>query len=491
MVKFTLTVLSLILFTIASYAQQVSGKVIDATTKEPLPYASILINNEERAISNAEGIFSISEHESGTITVMYLGFEAQSFTVQELKNRNYVVALPEVIYALDDTLVGKNTTNPMELLQKVKANAVKNYNHASLYSTTNFSRKTIYFKPKTMEIEITKSTGFSNKQLKDSNRQLDSLATTIMKQAPTKEYIDLLSTLHVNGKESKISIDKGTVLRDDQRSNSVDKIQTNALTIILKHLDTTKYYKVKSGLFTAEDSLSLASMRKKAKTKGNVTGIKSGELNKIQQATTKLQGDFDFISDPEAYSYTINEVKMMGDDWVYVVSFVPKKGRAKYVGRLFINEEDYAVTRLEYKLADGKKGQSFNMKLLLGVKASQLRDSGVLLYAKNGVTNTYVPKYISTEAEQYMYIHRPLKFIELTDSSKDKVAFDLKVEGNSVDHYELLNLELQPLTADAFKATKEAKQYDYIKLKQYNPELWRGSYSIEPLQEMKQFKVLD
>jgi hypothetical protein len=232
-------------------------------------------------------------------------------------------------------------------------------------------------------------------------------------------------------------------------------------------------------------------MRKKAKTKGNVTGIKSGELNKIQQATTKLQGDFDFISDPEAYSYTINEVKMMGDDWVYVVSFVPKKGRAKYVGRLFINEEDYAVTRLEYKLADGKKGQSFNMKLLLGVKASQLRDSGVLLYAKNGVTNTYVPKYISTEAEQYMYIHRPLKFIELTDSSKDKVAFDLKVEGNSVDHYELLNLELQPLTADAFKATKEAKQYDYIKLKQYNPELWRGSYSIEPLQEMKQFKVLD
>jgi hypothetical protein len=54
------------------------------------------------------------------------------------------------------------------------------------------------------------------------------------------------------------------------------------------------------------------------------------------------------------------------------------KSKAKYLGKLYISETDYAVLRTEYTLDEGEKLNNFNMKFLLGIKASQNISKGTI-----------------------------------------------------------------------------------------------------------------
>ena len=48
----------------------------------------------------------------------------------------------------------------------------------------------------------------------------------------------------------------------------------------------------------------------------------------------------------------------------------------------------------------------------------------------------YVPRYLTEEEGQYIYMHRPIKFIE--NEKRSKVAFDILVEGNTRSKTEVL-----------------------------------------------------
>jgi len=83
-----------------------------------------------------------------------------------------------------------------------------------------------------------------------------------------------------------------------------------------------------------------------------------------------------------------------------------------------------------------------------------------------------------------------LKFIELSDTEKDVVAFDFKVEGNTYQKTEYLNLSRNEISDADFDTAKET-EFKYTVVKQYDPALWKDGGGLEPLEEMKRFKATD
>ncbi len=312
----------------------------------------------------------------------------------------------------------------------------------------------------------------------------------------------------VEGKKApytKAVVLKGVILKDENRSTSFDDIEKSALHTLAKHLDTTKFYRIKSGVIGSRDTISFSDeynkqqvekRRKKnnytAPAHKNLSSVK-GKISVFNHYKANLKHViFSFINKPELYQYTYLRTTYIDDDLVYVLEFSPKKSKAKHVGSIYVSHEDFAVLRVDYALAKGKNMSGINLKLLLGIKVFENVHQGTLLFKKNTHSNKYYLHYSSQEEGQYFYINRPLKLIEINKKRRERelLSLDMKVEGNSVDKTEYLNMEVQPVSETTLEGIEE-KEFDYQILKNYNPAIWRGYNVIEPLEELKNFKTLE
>lgn len=496
--------LVLIAFLIAQLAgAQIRGKVVDAKSGESIPYANILINNSESQISNAEGYFvvpSAQASDSGTIQVTCMGYAAVQLTVAQLNANDGTVRLDEVSYELDNVNLAQRPTAE-SIMAAVKQNLKANYamNMESAKEVL-FLREVTSFRPSKLNVEITKSTGFSKKSLNEANSEIDRYTSTLISHPP-KEFTDMLGNYYTTPKKeadkqtyySKLDVIQATKLKDENRSASLDEMQESMSKLFLKHLDTTKYYRFKSGWFGSRDTLSMRKDYNKKKNKNQKTDNVSLAKNRL--SSLKNESNFlyskkmEFVTDPDIYKYTYEGTVLLGgNEFVYVLKFEPRKSRAIYQGKIYVSESDFAVLRADYALAPGKKGESLNLKLLLGVKMAENVGSGTLIFKKDPIGDGYYLQYAAEETGQYFYLNRPLKFIELTDEEKDVVAFDLKVEGNMHNKKEFLNISRGGLSEDDFEKIKE-EDFAYKKIKKYDPSLWKNYAAIEPLDEMKRFQV--
>ena len=72
------------------YSQDITGKIIDQETQEPIPYVSIILNETDGGISNDEGDFSITipRHTLKNDSVYFssIGYKTKAILIQKLKN---------------------------------------------------------------------------------------------------------------------------------------------------------------------------------------------------------------------------------------------------------------------------------------------------------------------------------------------------------------------------------------------------------------------
>lgn len=87
--------------------------------------------------------------------------------------------------------------------------------------------------------------------------------------------------------------------------------------------------------------------------------------------TNFLEGEkLDFIKETERYDYKYEGTRCNNqNELAYILSFKPRRSKAKYLGKLYVSETDYAILRADCILDNGKKLNNFNMKILLGIKA--------------------------------------------------------------------------------------------------------------------------
>ena len=130
------------------------------------------------------------------------------------------------------------------------------------------------------------------------------------------------------------------------------------------------------------------------------------------------------------------------------------KGSEDFEGTLYINAEDFAVTRLDFSNVKSL----FKLKLL-GVSYNENLKTGRMIFSKNE-TNTYALSYLQMTEGQLAGVDRPLKFIEKNKFVKgrrkqNEISMRLDLIIASKSEYELRVFDQEAITEAAFLAIEE------------------------------------
>lgn len=481
-------------------AQGVTIQVTDAQTGESLPNASIVVNDTDNLIANNDGYFTLTNNEDAAkVLISYIGYNRAVTTAGALKQAKQI-KLNRAVYELTGVNISSIGNNPDAIMAAVKKNLNDNYKYNGKPEKNRvFFRESSVIMPVQIDADITESTGFSKAQLKEINKDIGAMTKRVTANPP-REFTDILGDYYrgsgtANGKTTnyaKFEVVKATKLKDLTNGGSLEELGEKSLNIIGQHLDTTKYYRMKSGWFGSRDTVPLFDGKKnrKDKVKQRNNDMAQSRMLTFMTESSILSNKLTFIAFPEWYNYEYKGIVQSEEGMVTVLTFSPRKGKAKYAGTLYISNSDYGVVRADFALAKGKTLGGVNLKLLLGVKQSENVSKGTLMYKKRPEGEGYYLQYASRETGQYIYMNRPVKFIEITEGDKDVFAIDVKFEANMLDKEEYFNMKQNEITATGFDAIKQP-DFDYILLKRYDPAIWKEYGGIEPLEEMKQFRVVE
>ena len=479
---------TLFLLTFSINAQSFSAKIVDKTTSLPVPYAAIQTASYKGVISNEEGVFNIDLNNNNVnqITISSLGYKIQVITIISIINANYTIELEPSINELNTVYLSNTKPNVDSIIARVVRNLDKNYKTENV-SHKLFYRETSYMDFDNLDFEIKKASHVKKKQLVDANNNLKNMADNVM-ASNFVHFTDFMGNLSIMTKDSmKLEVEKAAQIINSKKDFSLENIQDKAQNIVLKYLDTTLTYKLKTGLFKIEDSLSLASDKDadSKKQEFEISHLKNKAKSMLKDARPSTKGLLKNILTANNYSYTLQNITFYNGEMVYTINYKPRKAKAKYTGTLYVSDDTYAVIKTDYKYAKGKRGSKLNLRLLLGVKYIENISNGTIIFNKNS-ENWYEPRYIKHEEGHYFYISRPLKFIENT-GAKNKVRFDFKIEGTARNKEELLFINTTTITNNAFNTITEAKTVPYKKQRKYDASLWGSNETLVPTEELKTF----
>lgn len=480
--------LTLLLFfnTSLIISQNIQVKVIDENTKYPIAYAAVKIDDFNGVISNEEGFFTLNTENLRTVTITCLGYKSKVLSLSDIKANNNIIKLEEAINELNTVYISNKRPNVDSIIARTRQRLAENYG-TNLYKYELFSRQTAYIDFKNLNFEVEKASHFKKKNLESANKSLDSLSNAIM-NSKTIHFKDFKADLYVND-SSKIVVHKAAEILDQKNSLSFDDVQKKGQNVMLKYLDTTLTYKLKTGLFKIEDSLSLkddsAKNKDKDKNEYETNHLRSEANTILKRSQFGENSMLTNILDHNLYEFKLENISNFNNELLYVISYKPKKSKSKYSGKLYITDENYAITKVDFEFAEGKRGEKLNLKLIFGVKYIENMRKGTIIYQKN-LENKYQPQYIKYEEGRYFYVSRPLKFIE-NSPQKNKTSFDFTIEGNILTKEELLLTSSAKITVEQFKNIKEEKTVPYIKMNKYDPTFWGKDRTLEPLEELKKF----
>lgn len=474
------------------FSQSITAKLIDEKNGNSIPFANIKTGEYSGVISNDEGYFTINTEEGvlKSITISCLGYENKTLSFQDIKALNYVIGLEVAVNQLDEVFISNKRPNADSIIAKVKSNLAINYS-TELNEYNVFRRTTDYVDFKSLDFEIEKASHVIKKNIEDANGSLTAMAKQI-KESNIVSFSDFKGTLYAFNKDSsKINVEKATKLLDHENDFSIDNIEEKAKAIVLTYLDTTKTYKLKTGIFKIEDSLSLKSKNFKDEERNhyNLANLNSSTRSLLRRSQFYKNSFLNSLLNIEYYEYNFEDLGYNNGELTYIISFSPRKGKAKYAGKLYVADDTYAITRADYSYYKNRRGKKLNLRLILGVKYIENLSEGTIIFEKDS-SKIYHPKYIKRASGSYFYVSRELKFIE-NSGKHNKVRFDFTLEGDQRDQEELLITSNKKLGSEDFEAIKQVEKILITKLNTYQKTLWENEAIIEPTLQMKAFKVED
>lgn len=98
--KKSIIIFFLKIFCLNIYSQNITGKIVDAITKQPLPYAYVINTSKNKGVlSDEKGGFKLQEvSKNDTIAFSLLGYEKKAYTI--IKNELNVIELEPIDYKL-------------------------------------------------------------------------------------------------------------------------------------------------------------------------------------------------------------------------------------------------------------------------------------------------------------------------------------------------------------------------------------------------------
>jgi len=478
------------------YGQDISGKVIDEETQEPIPYVSIKLNDQNGVISNEEGNFSITiseqNSENDSIYFSSIGYTTKALLVQ--KATDIIISLkPEILELSSVYLTGKKLTAE-EIIEKVEDNIESNY----VINTTKsrfFMRESFKQYYKKLKFNYKKS---SIKEI--SKGLIDSMVNSIPKR--TRYYNETLGDYYANDERNykKLDIIKTSKLYNKNQEVSFEDLQKKFMKVLNDNVKKDSYLKIKSGFFGTKigvdsivnSSKNLDKIEKEYEQKNYFNARKKSINELIGNVFYDDDSDINVIHNSSRYKFTKEDYVYLDGELVYVISFTPKRSE-DIKGKLYINTDDFAIMRLDYKNVKPVYDKIFNM---LGVNLNHVRYQGTMIFTKLDDNTYYSLEYLSHENGRSLRLDRPLTIIEKNKHVKGRRKqneLKLQMNFNIIDKVkrELVVFSEEKISPNEFTKVSEKKAVNVKYFSSYNPNFWKGYNIIEPNQAIKEFTVIN
>jgi len=473
-------------------SQTITGKVVDNVSLEPIQNVAIITNLNRGSTSNIDGEFIIQSKGLETITFSSLGYVTLTINFDEFKKLKYTVLLVEKVNELDEIQLNLAKISLDSIILKTQKSMKENFVSGALNSNF-YMKENSFINFIKLELDLDKSTLLTRKNRKIAEKELTEYANNLKNSDPnfSNEFYGNIKTkkLFIEKTKKFQNIDKidtvqGYKSMQNRKKITIEDAQNDLQSIVLKHLNKNETYKVSTGLFPIEDSLSIKEVINETDSL-NLENTFNENFALSGFNTSKYKGRFfnsqrqqNFLSQ-KYYEHTLETNAILGSKMMYVLNFEPRKSKSKYSGKIFINPTDFTIAKIDYQFADGKRGQNVNLKWLLGIKVSEDINTITLFYEKNEENKVYVSYYKEIRGT-YAYVHRPIKFKE-NSRTKNKVKFDIKIELDTKETTEVLITNVFSIEAQETKpVTKDSplKRFEYITNEAYNKSAWKNKQLI-------------
>ncbi|OYT14056.1 MAG: hypothetical protein B6I19_01900 [Bacteroidetes bacterium 4572_114] len=474
--------------------EELKGFVLDLKNHTALPYANIYaLHKNKGTVSNEKGHFAINISgldETDTLRFQYIGYKTRNLTINEL-GKSSVVYLKEDIINLSEILIFGSEPDPVAIVKKVLENKDLNYKNTT-------TKNQIFIRERsTADIET------SIKFKKSSFPQLDEDITKLAeKSVPehTTSYTDFLGYLYFSENQD----DSLTLKIDPIRAVSLkekDIAELEQLETVFEDLfaDTgeKEYWKIKSGVFGQKIDIDEENEEPEKDTLNGQDTLKNNNkmlryyrrsiARQLKYSLLDDDKEWEFLHKTGRYKYTIaGGTRVNGED-VYIIDFMPKNS-GKYIGRVFISTNTYALIRADYEYAPGKTGRDFH---LLGIGYIENQFDGSIYFEKKD--SIYCLKYFSKKEGSHVSIDRNVSLLKkrkrfLFNKKLNEIKVGVIFAVNSEESIEYLVLDDKEIPHKQFVDFEQKDHLEMIYVDQFDDKLWKGYAIIEPTQQMREYR---
>jgi hypothetical protein len=481
-------------------AQEIKARVLDASTKHPIPYANIIFAENHGLVTNEEGFFSYNAEEGRLpeiIKISSLGYEITEIAPADISEG--IVYLKPASIELGEVFLSSKNLSAKEIIEKVKEEVSTNYNFDNSKKRV-FLRQSGTSHVRRFDLEVDKSTIAGIDQ-----HLMDEISAKIPKTSDS--YKEVLADMYGNYDNQKVNIIKAANLYNPQSMKNLEEVTQHFNTIFMNTIKDRSYLKIKSGIIgfkVDEDELQEGLMittenKEKTPQEKEKDSIKSRKY--LQESSGKhvkrlLNGmfwkediTFNLFDKSNKYKYELNGYAYIDNSTVYVIDFEPKRG-ADFKGRLYVNTLDYGVHRLEYE--NVKPLKKFR---LFGISTADDVYRGKMIFVKDEA-GKYNLSYLERETGETVGIKRPLTIIEKNKHVKgrrkqNELDLDLNLRLSEVEKLQLVVYKTEAMGAGSLDNIPAIQDFEYKTFKSYNADFWSGHNIIEPNEAIKNFVAFD
>ncbi len=473
----------------------VTGLVRDAETREPLPFANIVIEGKHTGtISNVDGLYVLDVEgieSDQLITFNYMGYETYKITLGELQKLTLVDLKPAILN-LNELAVYSSQLTAKDIIDRVR----KNYevNHPQL----NMKQRVFYHKyektrwPKENGL-VLKSSDFVGLDKKT----LEELFTMIPEEFV--EYHDAMVDLYSLDGKKKVEVIEAVSLEEgstEKLQKEVEqKLEEFFEDIESSQTDPDVYYKFRTGIFAkkiddgdiAPDSIQLAQKKDSLNFLVSTNHLKYSIQRVIRNWADLSSDNWEFINHSGRYNYTLGDVTIFNDELVYPIVFSPRK-KGLFEGVMYVSTATFGILQLDYAFADGKQSENIH---LLGFGHSMDFKKARVIFERAELG--YFVKYINAEQREKASIDRNFtvmkkekRFFIDKELNEIKMSADLRFDISL--NLELLILDRKQVDPLEFQKVNEPKITRFRKEYAYSPEVWNNRTVIAPSEELQEYK---
>ena len=453
-----------ILSILNSSSQTLQIQVIDSISEKPIAYSNVYFSNNNGLITDGTGNFELiksqlSKHDS--MYVSMIGYDKKSFLIKNFNDS--LIKLVQSPIQLSSVFLTNKKLSSDEIISSVIKNIEMNYEK-------EFTENKIYLSKKSNSITEKFTIDKFKSTVPEINSSLiDSLLANLKKD--NNSGLETLAYYYKNFEDEaqKIKIIKSreTYNKQGEVLESISKKMEEAFKNELK---SDSYFKIKSGIFGGNldldgleeiDSTNTESLKKFEKKEINEKDdFANSQIRTINRFYNSLFFEKDsylnFILKPNKYIFSEPKIDFLGNDLVYIIEATPK-GRGKYSGILYINSDDFAMVRVDFKNIK----PVYNLKLLGVFVNIYLRDGKMIL--SKFENKKYSLSYFKINSGRRVGFDRPIKLIEKNKNVKgrrkqNQISFRMDIVSDEKTITELQVFESKKIPKNEFENLKNKNQ---------------------------------